>query len=186
MSRSTNRNTSNRAAGALAPSLAVLGAAIMVTPAFAQAPSLIIMPGIVRDFQRAHPDFDVTPSGGFGHYANNVALNLGADGKPVFAGTGFRVDGQWTDQKNQPIAPHLFLSASTIFVDSAPSLNNFPVRGRFFRQSDGHHSSFSPCHLSDINFTFPRHCTASRDVRHFPNGAASATRHFEPPILNIN
>ena len=39
--------------------------------ALAQAPSVIHVPGIVRDFRSDHPDFDITPAAGYGHYAGN-------------------------------------------------------------------------------------------------------------------
>lgn len=52
-------------------------------------PDTLTLMGTVRDFQRAHPDFDVVPAGGYGHYAGNVEPVLGSDGRPVFAaGTG--------------------------------------------------------------------------------------------------
>ena len=56
---------------------------LVTSPATAQAPTVIIMPGIIRDFQRAHPDFDITPSGGYGHYAGNIAMTISASQTPV-------------------------------------------------------------------------------------------------------
>ncbi len=66
--------------------------------------------GIVRDFRPApeHPDFDVTPSNGYGHYCGNIALELDPDGKPVFVGGGFRVAREWRDSSNRKISWNLY------------------------------------------------------------------------------
>jgi fibro-slime domain-containing protein len=62
--------------------------------------------GRVRDFQPtpAHPDFNVTPSNGYGPYCGNIATTLDADGKPVFNGNGWRVQQQWRDSSNRLIS----------------------------------------------------------------------------------
>lgn len=65
----------------------------------AQPPTLNIY-GVVRDFRSDHPDFDVTPGNGNGHYMGNIATTLDADNKPVFTGGGFKVDLQWRDGNN--------------------------------------------------------------------------------------
>jgi hypothetical protein len=52
-------------------------------------PEEIDRSGTVRDFRRAHPDFHVSPVGGTGHYAGNIAVGLGAGGRPAFVGDGF-------------------------------------------------------------------------------------------------
>ncbi len=66
----------------------------------------IKLTGIVRDFRQGHVDFDVVPQGGYGHYAGNIGLNLGDDGRPVFVGGGYRVDEEWFAPYQQ-IAPHM-------------------------------------------------------------------------------
>ena len=86
-------------------------------------PEIIHLNGIARDFRRAHPDFNVVPAPGSGHFAGNIALTLGADGRPVFVGNGFQVASQWRDKDSRPIAPHLYASPSTIQLVSAPSLD---------------------------------------------------------------
>lgn len=78
------------------------------------------MPGIVRDFQRSHPDFDITPVGGYGHYAGNVSETLGADRRPVFTGSGSKVDLEWRDVNNLPIAPHLYVGLNPILLSTTP------------------------------------------------------------------
>jgi fibro-slime domain-containing protein len=60
--------------------------------------------GIVRDFPPTHPDFNVTPSNGYGHYCGNIAEQLDADGKPQFIGNGFRVAQEWRDRQSRQIA----------------------------------------------------------------------------------
>lgn len=66
--------------------------------------------GIVRDFRPSpeHPDFDVVPSNGYGHYCGNIALQLDADGKPIFVGGGFRVAREWRDASNRKISWNLY------------------------------------------------------------------------------
>ena len=100
-------------------------------------PDEIRLAGTIRDFTAAHPDFDVVPAAGLGHYAGNVGLALGADGHPVFVGNGFRVDTQWTDAASRPIAPHIYQPVAPVFVVSAPTVNN----GAF---SDTYDSSIGP------------------------------------------
>jgi fibro-slime domain-containing protein len=93
--------------------LALVGVAALfpVHNAAADPPETIVLKGTVRDFRKAHPDFAVDPVYGDGHYAGNVALMLGADGRPDFTGNGFKVGLQWRNSGDQPIAPHLFAEA---------------------------------------------------------------------------
>ena len=100
-------------------------------------PDTIELAGIIHDFTVAHPDFDVIPAAGLGHYAGNVGLDLGADGHPVFVGNGFRVDTQWTDAASRPIAPHIYQPEASVFVVSAPAFSN----GAF---ADTYDSSIGP------------------------------------------
>jgi fibro-slime domain-containing protein len=55
-------------------------------------PAEIELNGIVRDFIEAHPDMEVAPAGGNGHFAGNVDLNLGTSERPTFVPGG---DGMW-------------------------------------------------------------------------------------------
>ena len=64
--------------------------------------------GIVRDFLPTHPDFNVTPSNGYGHYCGNIETELDAQDKPVFKGGGFRVAKEWRDSQARQICWHLF------------------------------------------------------------------------------
>ncbi len=88
---------------------AVLGLlTIILVQTVSADPTTIHLAGVVRDFQRSHPDFDVMPIGGPGHYAGNIGQTIGAGGAPNFNGGGFKVASQWMEAGGQPIAPHLF------------------------------------------------------------------------------
>ncbi len=45
----------------------------------------ITLTGFARDFISSHPDFNVTPADGMGHYAGNVSQVLGLDGRPLLS-----------------------------------------------------------------------------------------------------
>lgn len=101
-------------------------------------PESIRLTGVIRDFREhtaegGHPDFNVTPVGGYGHYAGNIALVLGPDDRPVFEGDGFKVISEWTDSAYRPIAPHLFdeLQSAVVMVASAPTVINQGVIDTF-------------------------------------------------------
>lgn len=81
------------------------------------------VPGIVRDFQRSHADFDITPSAGYGHYAGNISETQGADRRPVYTGTGSKVGLEWRNVNNIPIAPHFFVGLSPIQLSTAPLIS---------------------------------------------------------------
>jgi fibro-slime domain-containing protein len=96
----------------LATTLVPAGLVLAAPDGEDDAPEIIELTGVVRDFretsdQQGHPDFEVKPSAGFGHYAGNVALQLGDDGKPVYSGAGRIVNGQARDAAGRNIAPHL-------------------------------------------------------------------------------
>ncbi len=74
-----------------------------------EPPAAIDLTGTIRDFRRSHPDFDVTPSGGLGHFAGNIAHSLGPDDRPIFVGSGYDVIAEWLDSGARPIAPHLYV-----------------------------------------------------------------------------
>ncbi len=78
-----------------------------------EAPATLVLTGIVRDFKEktipnGHPDFEITPSRGFAHYANNIETNIGADGKPVFKGGGKKVNSQWKNSAGKAICFNQF------------------------------------------------------------------------------
>ncbi|MEM7229729.1 MAG: fibro-slime domain-containing protein [Planctomycetota bacterium] len=80
-------------------------------------PEFLDLTGVVRDFRefddpQGHPDFQVRPDRGFGHYCGNVAPVLGEDNKPVFTGNGWKVNSQWKDANGNPICYMLFDNAA--------------------------------------------------------------------------
>ncbi|MCZ6835372.1 MAG: fibro-slime domain-containing protein [Planctomycetota bacterium] len=107
-------------------------------------PDVIHVPGIVRDFRRDHPDFNVVPGAGYGHYAGNLALNLDASYRPQFTGAGFQVGSQWTDKYTNPIAPHLYSPGvfvplvSSPFVDTNATFDSYdPTTGVYDMSTAG-------------------------------------------------
>jgi fibro-slime domain-containing protein len=75
-------------------------------------PEVLELTGVVRDFRErsvegGHPDFETEPAHGFGHYAGNIATQLGPERKPVFTGDGHKVKQQWKDLAGRPISHHV-------------------------------------------------------------------------------
>lgn len=97
------------AAGAPLPALA--------DDPYAAMPSQLTLMGTVRDFRAreqsgGHTDFEWAPTAGYAHYAGEVADQLGQDGLPVFAGTGFKVTTEWKDSSGRNIiAPRSYINA---------------------------------------------------------------------------
>ena len=92
----------------------MLGAA--PAPAAEDTPESLTLTGVVRDFKErtvegGHPDFERRPQRGFGYYVGNVAVNLDAEGKPVFSGNGYKVGGQWKNSSGRNICWRLFDSS---------------------------------------------------------------------------
>lgn len=94
---------------------------INASSAMGAANEQIRIHGVVRDFSKSNTDFKTAPSGGNGHYAGNIGLSLGADDRPAFTGTGYKVSAQWRDKDSRQIAPHLFSNAYTLRLASAPT-----------------------------------------------------------------
>ncbi|MHC5114657.1 MAG: DUF7305 domain-containing protein, partial [Planctomycetota bacterium] len=94
----------------------------------ASDPNLIFLTGTVRDFHATHPDFDVVPLGGYGHFADNLQPSLVSTVPVIKAAPGYRVDTQWRDSSSRPIPPHLASvtsgGGSTVPVVSGPSFDN--------------------------------------------------------------
>jgi fibro-slime domain-containing protein len=83
------------------------------TDPFANLPSELNLTGICRDFKASnatggHPDFEVTPAGGFGQYCGNLRDTLNSNGKPVFKGGGKKVSSQWRDSARRNINPSIY------------------------------------------------------------------------------
>jgi fibro-slime domain-containing protein len=98
-------------------------AALTPSPAVANPPDEIRLQGRVRDFKRAHPDFDVPPGDSTGHSASLAAFQLDAESRPARAGAGYRVMQQWKDDQGRNIAPHLFGGTSgALYVEDVPNV----------------------------------------------------------------
>ena len=88
--------------------------AVLLSPATASGqalPPYIEITGIVRDFSEGHPDFEVIPSDGYGHYMGNIDPVLGPDEKPIFTGAGYKVSQDWRDAANNKICYTLYDAA---------------------------------------------------------------------------
>jgi fibro-slime domain-containing protein len=86
-------------------------------------PSEYTITGLVRDFLSSHPDFNIFPPVGFGHYAGNVDTVLDpVTGRPVYNGKGFKVRAEWRDADGNPIAPHMFNVFDSTACGSGPGL----------------------------------------------------------------
>jgi fibro-slime domain-containing protein len=89
--------------------VAALAAACLVQAAAGQTVSLT---GIARDFRPSdesggHPDFEVIPLNGSGLYVGNVWLRLDDEARPMYIGTGRKVNSPAIDSSGDPIAPHM-------------------------------------------------------------------------------
>ncbi|MCI0631167.1 MAG: fibro-slime domain-containing protein [Phycisphaerales bacterium] len=93
----------------LAYSAVILPNGLIVQQVAAASGDTVRVPGVVRDFRRTDAEFTAAPSGGNGHYAGNMSLNLGSNSRPVYTGAGYKVTTQWRDSANRPIAPHLHM-----------------------------------------------------------------------------
>jgi fibro-slime domain-containing protein len=101
-------------------------------------PETITLTGTVRDFHEksvegGHPDFERKPDSGFGHFMGAVASQLGADGKPVWAGAGKRVNSNWRDSAGRNIHPSLYNRALGDVEGSYGAADNAMVSADTFR-----------------------------------------------------
>ena len=92
---------------------------------FESLPSSITLTGVVRDFKErtvtgGHTDFELNPSGSFGHFQNIVADELDSDGKPVFRSTGFKTTSNWRDSAGRNIMqPRSYITTRSGDVNGA-------------------------------------------------------------------
>jgi len=102
------------AVGSLGLIVSMLALRSVPISAFGQEtpPESITVAGIVRDFfPPDHPDFEVTPGNGYGHYMGNIDTQLDDDLKPVFTGDGYKVKREWRDSDSNKICYTLFDSS---------------------------------------------------------------------------
>jgi len=122
----------NRIGGDRVSCIVALASALTAATADATAqtpPDTIPLRGTVRDFRKAHPDFDVPESVGYGHVAGNSLLIFDASGVPRLAAGGYRVTTQWRNAADDGIAPHLYRDGrgtAVVPVVAAPSIVNNP------------------------------------------------------------
>ncbi|MCC6970775.1 MAG: fibro-slime domain-containing protein [Phycisphaerales bacterium] len=87
------------------------------TDRYANLPATLTLTGVVRDFQErsitnGHPDFELNPSGGFGHFQGIVKDELDAEGKPVFNSAGYKTNTNWKDASGRNVMkPRSYMSA---------------------------------------------------------------------------
>jgi len=86
------------------------------TPTTTTPPATVTLTGVVRDFKErtvngGHPDFEITPSHGFGHYCDAINPVLPSDKKPLFKGGGFKVKTEWRNSAGKNICWRLYNSA---------------------------------------------------------------------------
>lgn len=86
---------------------------------YAALPGQLVLNGVVRDFAErsvtgGHPDFELDPAGGFGHYVGEVKDTLDSEGKPQYNSAGYKVSTQWTDASGRNrIGPREYISSKT-------------------------------------------------------------------------
>lgn len=138
---------------ALALAAAALGAlspaTIRADGGSANLPPSVTLNGIIRDFREAtvsggHPDFELTPAGGFGHYVDLVQDTLDQDGRPVFKSTGHKVSTEWLDAQGRNIMePRDYVSARSGDTTGASgssdggALNDRDHFAQWFRDTPG-------------------------------------------------
>lgn len=115
-----------------------------------QLPATITLNGVCRDFKWAsetngHPDFEYVPTGGYAHYVGQVADTLDADGKPVFASTGYKVNTQATDAQGRnrmPVAKSYITGRSddrngSVSTSAGGALTNSTNFRKWYRDTPG-------------------------------------------------
>jgi fibro-slime domain-containing protein len=91
--------------------------ATALVDSYANLPTQVALSGVVRDFKAVgqsggHADFERQPTGGYAHYIGQAADNLGSEGAPVFASTGYKVTTEWRDASGRNIMqPRSYISA---------------------------------------------------------------------------
>ncbi len=155
--------------------------AVLTLTASAAAQQTIELTGIVRDFNESHPDFEVTPKGGFKLATGNVAQTIIPGGDPVYIGedgdggvTSADTFAEWYRDilgvnMSAPLTISLELQADgTYLFDSgndAPYADIggfFPVDGQMFGNSGK-----GPDHNYHFTFEYHGKFVASGDAGQF-------------------
>jgi fibro-slime domain-containing protein len=143
--------------------LAACGAAVLITssasgraaPTTAPAATELRLSGIVRDFKErsvsgGHTDFERSPSGGFGHFANIFADTLDDEHKPVYRSTGNKVNTEYRDaQGRNIIGPKSYIAAKSndrsgsVATSAGGQVQNAASVAQWFRDVPGTNTSRS-------------------------------------------
>ena len=100
------------ALAAVVSPLAVSTLSVSIPPT-TSPPSTVTLTGTVRDFKErtvsgGHPDFEITPTHGFGHYCDAIDPVLPSDKVPLFKGGGFKVKSEWRNSAGKNICWKLY------------------------------------------------------------------------------
>ena len=90
----------------------------LVQPVHGQAaplPEEQVVKGVVRDFLRSHPDFDLR--GSSPHIAGLIDVSTNGLNQPVLSGSGFVVEREWVDESGMPIAPNTYNSGTNLLAN---------------------------------------------------------------------
>lgn len=132
-------------------------------------PDSVVLTGILRDFKESHPDFEITPLGGFALSTGNVGATIIPGGNPTYIGsngaggiTSADTFGQWYSDSlginmSSPLSIALNLQADGTYLFDSSSGEPYASLGGFF-PADGvmfGNSAGSPNH--NFHFTFEYH-----------------------------
>lgn len=121
--------------------------------AYSSLPDSLSLTGVIRDFKDrgasgGHPDFELNPSGGFGHFQGMVANELDSDGKPRFATKGFKVNSNWANASGAAmISPKSYINAKagdragSLATSQGGQLTGESDFAKWFRDVPGSNSS---------------------------------------------
>lgn len=123
------------------------------TDPYEHLPASVKVTGIVRDFREntaegGHPDFQFTPTLGFGVYTGVVKTLLGPDAKPVFnstgtkqgaAGSGTQAPPTLDDSINPNAAPGCLTSATSFYswFRDVPGVNASTAQSLMLKRQPG-------------------------------------------------
>ena len=74
-----------------------------------------VVKGVVRDFLKSHPDFDLR--GSSAHIAGLIDVSTNELYQPVLSGSGFVVEREWVDESGMTIAPNTYNSSSNLLAN---------------------------------------------------------------------
>jgi len=105
--------------GTIASAQVQSGDATVNNDAYKNLPNQVVLNGVVRDFAEksvtgGHPDFELSPTAGFGHYMGEAKDTLDSEGKPQYNSSGYKVSTQWSDASGRNrISPREYIAGRT-------------------------------------------------------------------------